>query len=304
MTAFPDFGDGKAPYTVGDRTYETYYKIFGDLSSGKRPLIVVHGGLSFSHDYLLPISDLASSHGVPVVFYDQVGAGLSTHVRERKGDTAFWTFDFFIEESLNLLAHLKIEEYDYLGHSWGGILGQELVLRKHWHPKGMRNFILANTIPNREWWNISFMQLLEKADIPEQAKKTIVSPSASREERWAAVQLFYAQYGCMVQPFPEDFLVSMAGHFGEDADTTTDDAMNAQGGELHGWDVRDKLGDIDVPTLVINGARDFAQDWIVAPFVEKISGVNWVKFEHSSHTPFWEERNKFNQVVAEYLGYN
>ncbi|KAL1736864.1 Alpha/Beta hydrolase protein [Schizophyllum commune] len=301
MTAFPDFRDGKASYTVGDRTYETYYKIFGDLSSGKRPLVVVHGGPSFSHDYLLPISDIASIYGVPVVFYDQVGAGLSTHVRERQGDTAFWTFDFFIDEFFNLLAHLKIEAYDYLGHSWGGILGQEIILRRH--PKGMKNFVLANSLPKKEWWDMSFMQLLQKADIPEQAKQTIVSQDVTREERWAAVQLFYAQYGCMVQPFPEDFLRGMAGHFGEDADTTTNDAMNAQGGELKGWDVRDKLGEIDVPTLVINGARDFAQDWIVAPFVEKISGAKWVRFEHSSHTPFWEERDKFNEVVAEYLGY-
>ncbi|KAL1661748.1 hypothetical protein GGF50DRAFT_117652 [Schizophyllum commune] len=112
------------------------------------------------------------------------------------------------------------------------------------------------------------MQLLEKADIPEQEKKTI--------------------YGCMVQPFPEDFLLGMAGHFGEDADTTTNDAMNAQGGELHGWDVRDKQGDIDVPTLVINGARDFAQDWIVAPFpYANLGGARQVQPD-----------------VAEYLGYN
>ncbi|KAL1693759.1 hypothetical protein GGG16DRAFT_110941 [Schizophyllum commune] len=172
--------------------------------------------------------------------------------------------------------------YDYLGHSWDGVLGQETILRRH--TKGMKNSILANSLPKKKWWDISFVQLLEKADIPEQPKKTI--------------------YGCLVQPLPEDFLLGMAGHFGEDADTTTDDAMNAQGGELKGWDVRDKLAEINVPILVSNGARDFAQDWIVAPFVERISGANWVKFEHSSHTPFWEERDKLNQVVAEYLGYN
>ena len=39
---------------------------------------------------------------------------------------------------------------------------------------------------------MSFMQLLEKTDIPEQAKKTIVSQDVTREERWAAVQLFCA----------------------------------------------------------------------------------------------------------------
>ncbi|KAL1679929.1 Alpha/Beta hydrolase protein [Schizophyllum commune] len=294
----PPYSDGIAPYTVGDRTYETYYKVFGDLSSGKRPLIVVHGGPSFTHDYLLPIGDLAGTHGIPVVFYDQVGTGLSTHLREKKGDTTFWTIDFFIDELLDLLSYLKIEEYDYLGHSWGGMLGQEVVLRRH--PKGMKHFILANSLPKSEWWGQSFKQLLERAAIPEEVKKTIVSKDASREERWEAFKVFYAQYGCMVQPFPEDFLRSMDARFGEDADTTTLDAMNA--GDLNGWDVRDKLGEIDVPSLVINGARDFCQDWVVAPFVEKIPDVKWVKLEHSSHCPFWEERDKFNQVVAEYIG--
>ena len=80
-------------------------------------------------------------------------------------------------------------------------------------------------------------------------------------------------------------------------------ALFRNAGDLSNWDVRDKLGEIDVPTLVINGARDFAHDWVVAPFVEGIPDVKWVKFENSSHTPFWEERDDFNRVVAEYLGY-
>ena len=82
-----------------------------------------------------------------------------------------------------------------------------------------------SSLPKSEWWGQSFKELLEKADIPEEVKKTIVSKDASREERWEAFKVFYAQYGCMVQPFPDDFLRSMDARFGEDADTTTLDAM-------------------------------------------------------------------------------
>ena len=88
---------GLAPYTIGASTYETYYKVFGDLSSDKRPLVVAHGGPSLSHDYLLPVSDIAATHDVSIVFYDQVGTGLSTHIPEKKGDTSFWTIDLFID---------------------------------------------------------------------------------------------------------------------------------------------------------------------------------------------------------------
>ncbi|KAL1737096.1 Alpha/Beta hydrolase protein [Schizophyllum commune] len=290
---------GLAPYTIGASTYETYYKVFGDLSSDKRPLVVAHGGPSLSHDYLLPISDIAATHDVPIVFYDQVGTGLSTHIPEKKGDTTFWTIDLFIDELFNLLTYLKIEEYDYLGHSWGGMLGLEVVLRRH--PKGMKNFVLANSLADGASWDKSFAQLLQAPDVPEGVRQTIMDENADRARRYAALKVFYKVYGCMVDPLPEDFLRSMDYTNGENADRTTVDALNA--GDLSNWDVRDKLGEIDVPTLVINGARDFAQDWVVAPFVDNIPDVKWVKFENSSHTPFWEERDEFNQVVADYLGY-
>ena len=77
--------------------------------------------------------------------------------------------------------------------------------------------------------------------------------------------------------------------------------MHRNAGDLNGWDVRDKLGDIHVPSLVINGARDFCQDWVVAPFVENIPDVKWVKFENSSHTPFFEERERYMKVLADFL---
>ncbi|KAL1762035.1 Alpha/Beta hydrolase protein, partial [Schizophyllum commune] len=214
---------GLAPYTIGASTYETYYKVFGDLSSDKRPLVVAHGGPSLSHDYLLPISDIAATHEVPIVFYDQVGTGLSTHIPEKKGDTTFWTIDLFIDELFNLLTYLEIEEYDYLGHSWGGMLGLEVVLRRH--PKGLKKFVLANSLADGASWGESFAQLLQAPDVPEDARKTIMDENADRAERYAALKVFYKVYGCMVDPLPEDFLRSMDYTNGENADRTTVDAL-------------------------------------------------------------------------------
>lgn len=74
--------------------------------------------------------------------YDQLGCGRSTHLREKMGDESFWTIDLFLSELDNLLAHLKIEEYDLLGQSWGGILANEHAAHQ---PKGLKKLILANT---------------------------------------------------------------------------------------------------------------------------------------------------------------
>ena len=95
--------EGFAPY--GD--YQTWYRITGDLKSGKPPLIVVHGGPGCTHDYVDSYKDVAES-GRAVVHYDQVGNGRSTHLPDKGGD--FWTVAFFKAELHNLIDHLGIRE--------------------------------------------------------------------------------------------------------------------------------------------------------------------------------------------------
>lgn len=54
-------------------------------------------------------------------------------------------------------------------------------------------------------------------------------------------------------------------------------------------------------TLIINGWFDEAQDISVVPFFEKIPRVKWVQFAESSHTPFFEEKERYLQVVGDFL---
>jgi pimeloyl-ACP methyl ester carboxylesterase len=68
------------------------------------------------------------------------------------------------------------------------------------------------------------------------------------------------------------------------------------------WDIRDEIHLIDVPTLIINGANDWVQDFVIEPFFSLIrKPVKWVRFERSSHTPFWEERDRYNEVVRTFV---
>lgn len=104
----------------------------------------ITGGPGIGHQYLTVMSDLNMSHNIPVVIYDQIGTGLSSHPHQmgqtssqnyvptvhpdalpveepswpgKEGDTAFWNIDLFILELENLLVHLKIsEDFDILAH--------------------------------------------------------------------------------------------------------------------------------------------------------------------------------------------
>ena len=72
-------------------------------------------------------------------------------------------------------------------------------------------------------------------------------------------------------------------------------------GSIKDWSAIGVAKDIAVPTLLINGTHEGADDEAVAPFVEGIPGVKWVKFEKAMHMPQWEDRDHYMQVVKDFL---
>jgi len=68
---------------------KTWYRVYGDLKSGHPPVLVLHGGPGFSCDYMMCMRDLTTQYSIPVIVYDQIGIGRSSHLLERKVDGSF-----------------------------------------------------------------------------------------------------------------------------------------------------------------------------------------------------------------------
>ena len=66
----------------------------------------------------------------------------------------------------------------------------------------------------------------------------------------------------------------------------------------------DEVHKITSPTLLLNGFYDEAQDSVIEPFFQNIPQVKWFTFAESSHMPFLEEREKYMQVVSNFLSYD
>jgi pimeloyl-ACP methyl ester carboxylesterase len=72
-------------------------------------------------------------------------------------------------------------------------------------------------------------------------------------------------------------------------------------GSIKDWQVKDRLGEIDVPTLLTSGRYDEATPALQETLRDGIPNSEWVLFEESSHTPFSEERERYMQVVGAWL---
>lgn len=111
----------------------------GELATtnGKLPLLVLHGGPGFPHDYLEDLARLADG-GRVVVFYDQLGCGRSDH----PDDPSLWVMDTFVEEVSVVREALGLDRIHLLGHSWGGWLALDFALGR---PAGLESLVLAST---------------------------------------------------------------------------------------------------------------------------------------------------------------
>lgn len=72
-------------------------------------------------------------------------------------------------------------------------------------------------------------------------------------------------------------------------------------GSVGTWSIEDRIDKINVPTLLINGKYDGAQDSVMEPFFNTIEKVKWVRFGESSHMPHLEEPEAFLNVLGGFL---
>jgi L-proline amide hydrolase len=285
--------------TVPFGPHQTWYRVTGDLRSGRPAVIALHGGPGATHDYLLKLAELAD-HGWPVVHYDQLGNGGSSHLPDRGAD--FWTVQLFLDELDNLLSRLDISEYVLLGQSWGGMLAARHAAGR---PAGLRGLIVANSPASYPLW-LQEMEVL-RAELPPEVNQRLLQHESAgttdSAEYLEAAMVFYHKHVCRIEPFPQEYMATLMEIYN---DPTVYYTMNGPTefhviGSLRDWGVIDCLGDIAVPTLVLSGRYDEATPTAVRPYQELIPGARWEIFEQSSHVPHVEEPERFMAVLLEFL---
>jgi L-proline amide hydrolase len=300
MSSAPSTREVTAKGTIPFGEYETWYRITGEPGRGCPAVVVVHGGPGSTHDYLLALSSLAE-RGWPVIHYDQLGNGGSTHLPDRGAE--FWTPQLFLDELDNLVTRLGVaDNYVLFGQSWGGMLVAKHAAAR---PTGLRGLVIANSPASYRLW-LDEMAVL-RARLPAEVQATLMRHEAAgttdTAEYFEAMRVFYDRHVCTILPWPRDYTASFMEIYN---DPTVYYTMNGPSefhviGSLRDWSVIDCLPDIQVPTLLVSGRHDEATPVTVQPFQDLIPDVRWEIFEQSSHVPHLEEPERFTAVLVEYL---
>jgi pimeloyl-ACP methyl ester carboxylesterase len=70
---------------------------------------------------------------------------------------------------------------------------------------------------------------------------------------------------------------------------------------LQTWTAVGRLRQIAVPVFLINGRDDKVTSHATQPIFLEVPKIRWVTMDKSSHMPFWEERERYMQLVDAWL---
>ena len=172
-------------------------------------------------------------------------------------------------------------------------------------PAGIASLTLSGAPPSRPQFAAESNRLLEQ--LPPEVGATIRKHEAEGTcddpEYIEAVGRFYDHYVAARHPQPEPHLSPV-----EEVPSNPEVYLAMNGplefqdlGTLKDWDIRDRLVEIDVPTLVTSGRFDIITADIAGTVHEGIRGSEWVVFEESAHMAHLDEPDRYRAVLAEFL---
>jgi pimeloyl-ACP methyl ester carboxylesterase len=243
------------------------------------PLLALHGGPGGCR---LPLEVLAplAEQGRRVVFFDQLGSGESS----RPDDPELWTVATFVEQVQSVRDGLGLERIHLFGSSWGGMLALEYAFTR---PVGLASLILNSTPTSAPRWAVETLRLA--ADLP-----------LGLDEKQAEEE-FKRRHICRLDPEPAVLALARAQFGAQVYETMWGPNEFTVTGTLKEWDVIDRLGEIEVPTLITSGRHDECTPALVEPLASGIPGAEWVLFEESAHMPYLEEPERYLEVVGSFL---
>src|SRR3990172_1524656 len=206
-----------------------------------QPLLVHHGGPGLDHTVIAPhLGPLGED--MHLVCFDHRGTGRSA---VPQGPNPYH-IDRFVADIAALADGLSLGPFALLGHSFGGVVALHFALA---HPDLLTRLVVVSTPASHHYIEdveSALPDLLEPAALAELASLQNGEPSAQVMRR--SLELLAPIY------FADPARVSQLGldsvRFGPETQAVWE--------SLEGFDLRPRLGEIGVPTLVVAGAQDRA----------------------------------------------
>jgi proline iminopeptidase len=267
--------------------------LFVEVAGRGDPLLLMHGGPGGDHWSLLPFRQLADRF--TVVFYDHRCNGRSTGA-----PLSTMTWENLAADADALRAELGFERWAVLGHSFGGHVALEYALR---YPDRLASLILMDTAAESRWSQENAARVLAEWGFSprkvELARRWFNGEVAPSQTQFLTTLM---RLGTAYDPHT-GFFDAMREIYAERRSRTRPKTLAFACRHLiPGWNVVDRLHEIEAPTLVMAGREDF----VFPPesqrqLVDAIPNAQLHIVERAGHNPHSERTEEVMRAVGEFM---
>ena len=279
--------------------YRVFTQQFGESEDVK--VLVLHGGPACTHEYMLNVAYQMPKAGAEVHMYDQLGSFFSDQPEEDLWNLPRWVQEV---EEVRVALGLGKDNFYLLGNSWGGILAMEYALVHQEHLKGLIVCNMQSSIPDYAAYNKSTLRPQMRASLVDSLEAYEAAGDYQDPTYLELVDKeFYRKHVCRLETWPEDVTGSFARLNYKLYDLMQGPSEFKVGGRLIDWDLTPRLGEIDVPTLMVGATHDTMDPEAMARQATLVQNGRALICESGSHLALWDDQEAFfggvNAFVAD-----
>jgi len=278
--------------------FKVWTKRFG--SNPKIKVLLLHGGPAMTHEYMECFETFFQREGFEFYEYDQLGSYYS----DQPKDSSLWTTERFVDEVEQVRKAIGADKNNFyiLGNSWGGILAMEYALK---YQQNMKGLLVANMMASAPDYGKYADKVLSKQMKPEilaeirslEAKKDFNNP------RYMELLMpnYYQQHLCRLKDWP-DGLNRASKHVNNEIYTMMQGPSEfGISGRLAKWDIKKRLPEITIPTLMIGAKYDTMDPKAMEEQSKLVKKGRYLYCPNGSHLAMWDDQKVFMNGVIEFI---
>jgi proline iminopeptidase len=253
-----------------------------------------------THEYMECFESFFPKEGFEFYEYDQLGSYYS----DQPTDSSLWVTERFVDEVEQVRKAIGADKNNFyvLGNSWGGILAMEYALKYQQNLKGL---IVANMVASAPEYGRYAADVLAKQMDPSvlQEIRTIEAKNDFKNPRYMELLLpnFYKQHLCRLAVWPDP--VNRAFKHANETIYTMMQGPSEFGirGRLANWDIKNRLKEIAVPTLMIGAKYDTMDPKAMEAQSKMVQQGSYLFCPNGSHLAMWDDQQVFMNGVIKWI---
>ena len=278
--------------------FKVWTKRFGNNPTIK--ILLLHGGPAMTHEYMECFETFFLREGFEFYEYDQLGSYYS----DQPKDSSLWTTERFVEEVEQVRKAIGADASNFyiLGNSWGGILAMEYALKYQANIKGL---LVANMMASAVEYGQYADNVLAKQMDPKVLEEinTLETNKDFNNPRYFELLIpnYYKVHLCRLNEWPDGFNRSMKHVNSEIYTMMQGPSEFGISGRLAKWDIKARLKEIAVPTLMIGAKYDTMDPKAMEEQSKLVQHGRYLYCPNGSHLSMWDDQKVFMAGVVDFI---